>query len=307
MKAIISIEQFLIKFIFVQIMITELKNKISLTQTLIDEAFNSKDTINYNLTLQISVDDILVSVNEKSKNKFIAFEQFQFQHTFNFDLIDALLDEVIKESKLIKHKYALVNCVIINNLATLVPSPLFEDDRKKMYLKFNTNLQGDELVIVNDIKNLNTKNVFALPFSIKSKIDFLFANVQYSHYSTILIDNLLAQNKNQRSKRVYVHVQQSHFEVIVIEANNLLFYNTFNHHSPEDLIYYLLFVFEQLQLNPEKEEVHLLGEIEKTSAIYATLSKYIRTLRISERNDGADYSYQLQTLPKHSFFTLFNA
>jgi hypothetical protein len=73
----------------------------------------------------------LFSVNEKSKNKFIAFEQFQFQHTFNFDLIDALIDEVIKESKLIKHKYALVNCIIVNNLATLVPSPLFEDDRKK--------------------------------------------------------------------------------------------------------------------------------------------------------------------------------
>ncbi len=288
-------------------MITELKNKISLTQTLIDEAFNSKETINYNLSLQISVDDILVCVNEKSKNKFIAFEQFQFQHTFNFDLIDVLLDEVIKGSKLLKHKYALVNCIVVNNLATLVPSPLFEEDRKKMYLKFNTSLEGDELVMVNEIKNLNTKNVFALPLNIKSKIDFLYTNIFYSHYSTILIDNLLAQNKNQRTKKVYVHVQQSHFEVIVIESNNLLFYNTFNHHSPEDLIYYLLFVFEQLQLNPEKEEVFLLGEIEKTSPIYTTLLKYIRTLKISERNDGSDYSYQLQTLPKHFYFTLFNA
>jgi hypothetical protein len=307
MKAIISIEQFPIKFIFVQIMVTELKNKISLTQTLIDEAFTTNDTINYNLTLQISVDDILVCVNEKSKNKFIAFEQFQFQHTFNFDLIDALLDEVIKESKLIKYKYAFVNCVLVNNMATLVPSPLFDEDRKKMYLKFNANLEGDELVIVNEIKNLNAKNVFALPFSIKSKIDFLYSKVQYNHYSSILIDNLLAQNKNQNQKIVYVHVQQSHFEIIVIESNNLVFYNTFNHHSAEDLIYYLLFVFEQLQLNPEKEEVYLLGEFEKTGQIYTTLFKYVRTLKISDRKDGADFSYQLQSLPKHSFFTLFNA
>jgi hypothetical protein len=65
--------------------------------------------------------------------------------------------------------------------------------------------------------------------------------------------------------------------------------------------------FEQLQLNPEKEEVYLIGEIEKTSPIYTTLLKYIRTLKLSERNDGADYSYQLQTLPKHFYFTLFNA
>jgi hypothetical protein len=93
---------------------------------------------------------------------------------------------------------------------------------------------------------------------------------------------------------------------VVLEGKNLLFYNTFNYHSAEDFIYYLLFVCEQLHLNPEKTELQLLGEIEKNSAIHLITQKYVRHVQFGERADQADYSYQLQALPKHSYFTLFN-
>lgn len=287
-------------------MITEVRNKIIQANSLIDEAFDPKKTSSFQLILQISVDGILIAVNEKSKNKYIAFENYTFQNVYNFDIVPSLLDELAGDSKLIKHSYKSVTCVVVNNLSTLVPNPLFDEDRKKMYLKFNASLAGDELMLADNIKNLDAKNVFALPFSLKAKLDYLFKNVTYQHISTVLIESLLAENKNQTAKKLFVHVQSSHFETIVIENKKLVFYNTFNHHSAEDFIYYLLFVCEQLQLNPENIEVVLLGEIEKSSAIYSTTQKYIRNLKLGERDNSADYSYQLQTLPKHYYFTLFN-
>jgi hypothetical protein len=145
-----------------------------------------------------------------------------------------------------------------------------------------------------------------LPLTLKAKLDPMFANISYHHFSSGLIDNLLTQNKNQVKKQLYVHVQSSHFETILIEGKKLIFYNTFNHHSAEDLIYYLLFVCEQLQLNPENIETILLGEIERNSAIYEIAQKYIRNLKFGERPEIADYSYQLQTFPKHFYYSLFN-
>jgi hypothetical protein len=174
-------------------------------------------------------------------------------------------------------------------------------------LKFNTSLEGDELILVDEIRSLDAKNIFALPFSIKVKLDPQFKNIAYHHSSTVIIDSLVAINKNQTGKKLYAHVQETHFEAIVMDGKNLLFYNTFNHHSPEDFIYYLLFVCEQLQLNPEKIELIFLGEIEKNSAIYAAAQKHIRTVKFGERTEAADYSYQLQTLPKHFYYTLFNS
>ncbi len=285
---------------------TEIKNKITQATSFIDEAFNPAYTSGFQLILQISIDNILITVNDKTKNRFIAFENYTFQNVYNFDGVSEVLVTLIKDSKLINHKYKYVVCVIVNNLSTLVPNALFEDERKKMYLKFNASLQGDEMVLVNDLKSMDAKNIFGLHLSIKSKLDYLFRNIRYHHASSALIDTLMLQNKNQAGKKLFVHVQQSHFEAIVIDGKNLLFYNTFNYNSAEDFVYYLLFVCEQLQLNPETIEVVLLGEIERNSTIYSLTQKYVRKLKFGERSDEAQFSYQLQILPQHYHFTLFN-
>ena len=288
-------------------MTTEIKNKITPINSYIDEAFDASKTSSFQLILQIGLSGLEVVVNDKSKNKYIALEQYSFQNCYNFDEIADLLDIILKENKLLNHKFQSVSCLIVNNLSTLVPTALYEDDRKRMYLKFNTSLESDELIVVDEIKSLEAKNIFALPFSIKTKLDHQFKNINYHHASSALIDSLVAINKNQISKKLYAHIQATHFETIVLDGKNLLFYNTFNHHSAEDFIYYLLFVCEQLQLNPEKIELIFLGEIEKNSAIYSAAQKYIRTIKFGERTESSDYSYQLQTLPKHFYYTLFNS
>jgi hypothetical protein len=287
-------------------MLNPVQNKIIRTDSLIDEAFVGKNTRDFKLTLQIGVDGVLISVNEKIHNKYIAFERYSFQQVYRFEDVCVLMDELNQQSVLIKHAYNAVDCLVVNNLSTLVPKAVFEEDRKKTYLKFNTELEGDELIMTDDLKTLDAKNIFALPFCLKGKLDYLFANIHYHHFSSVLIDALLRQHKNQTTKKVIVHIQPSHFQVVVLEGKDLLFYNTFNHHSAEDFIYYLLFVCEQLHLNPEKIELQLLGEIEKNSAIHLITQKYIRHVQFGERADQADYSYQLQALPKHSYFTLFN-
>lgn len=288
-------------------MISEIKNKITRLHSFIDEAFDVKKTSSYQLILQISLNEMQITVNDRSKNKYIALEKYTFSNVYNFDAVAELFDILLKESTLIDHKFQSVVCTIINNLSTLVPNPLFEEERKKMYLKFNATLEGNEFIAVDDIKSLEAKNIFAVPSSLKAKLDHQFPTIRYHHTSSTLINSLFADNKNKDGKKLFLHVQSAHFEVVVIENKNLLFYNTFNHYSSEDFIYYLLFVCEQLHLNPEQIEVIVLGEIEKNSAIYSIAQKYIRNLKFGERSDNSDYSYQLQTLPKHFYYTLFNS
>jgi hypothetical protein len=287
-------------------MTTELKTKIRQINSFIDEAFDLNRLADFHLVLQIGNDGLFAVVFDKEKNKYIAFEYYSFQQVYNSDIVPDLFDIALNESKIIGRKYRSVSCSIVNNLSTLVPAALFESDNKKMYLKFNTSLQGDELIMVDDIKNIDTKNVYALPFSLKAKLDGTYNKITYHHYSSGLIEDLLSQNKNQTKKKLFLHVQASHFEAIVIEGKKLLFYNTFNYHTAEDFIYYALFVCEQLQLNPENIETILLGEIERTSTIFSLSQKYIRNLKFGERTDSSEYSYQLQTFPKHFYFTLFN-
>ncbi|HET6226033.1 MAG TPA: DUF3822 family protein [Bacteroidia bacterium] len=282
------------------------QHKFIRINSFVDEAFDTIRTRDFKLVLQVSTDGVLVTVNEKAHNKYIAFERFSFQHVYRFEDVCVLLEDLIKQSAVLKYPYYTVDCLLVNNLSTLVPSAVYEEERKKTYLKFNTFLEGDELILTDHLKTLDAKNIFALPFCVKSKLDFAFSNIKYHHFSSVLIEALLAKYKNQAGQKIIVHIQPTHFQVVVMDGKQLLFYNMFNHHSTEDFIYYLLFVCEQLHLNPEKVDLRLLGEIEKNSAIHLITQKYIRNILFEERTDQADYSYQLQALPKHSYFTLFN-
>jgi hypothetical protein len=288
-------------------MSTEIKNKLTQLHSFIDEAFDAKKTASYKLLLQIGMNDIQVAVHDNQKNKYIALEQYKVVSSSNFETLDDLFDSLLKDSKLIDHKFQSVACIIVNNLSTLIPNVLFEEDRKKMYLNFNASLEGNEFITVDEIKSLEAKNIFAFPVSLKEKLDARYSTIKYHHLSSTLIDTLVANNKNQTGKKLYVHIQSTHFETLVIDGKKLVFYNTFNYQSPEDFIYYLMFACEQLQMNPEKTETLLLGELEKTATVYALANKYIRNIKFEERCVDADYSYQLQTLPKHSYFTLFNS
>jgi hypothetical protein len=47
-----------------------------------------------------------------------------------------------------------------------------------------------------------------------------------------------------------VHFSEGHFEIIVIQNQKLLLFNSFDYQTP-DFIYYVLFTAEQLSLNPK--------------------------------------------------------
>lgn len=284
----------------------ELKSKLLPATTLVDEVFDVKKANAYRLVLCIGVNELKLAVKETLKNRFIAFERYTFENVYGLESAAEALPELNKLSKLIAGQYKKVSCFVVNNLSTIVPVPLYEDSRKIHYLQFNAALSENEIVIADDIKNLDARNVFALPGDLQKQLYRMFPGIQFHHFSSALIAGLLAVNKNQTVKKLYVHVQPNQFEAIVIEGKHLHFYNTFNYQTAEDFIYYLLFVCEQLQLNPETIETVLLGDIEKSSEYYSLAYKYIRNIKIGERNDSSDYGYQLQILPKHSNYALFS-
>jgi hypothetical protein len=63
---------------------------------------------------------------------------------------------------------------------------------------------------------------------------------------------------------------------------------------------------EQLDLNRELVELTLWGEVEKNSSIFELLYRYIKTVKISERPKGVDFSTVFSELPNQYHYSLFN-
>ena len=75
------------------------------------------------------------------------------------------------------------------------------------------------------------------------------------------LQKLLEVSRNNEERKMFVHVSDSHFEIIILQNQKLQLFNTFDYKTPEDFIYYILFTAEQLHLNPEHFKLELLGKI----------------------------------------------
>jgi hypothetical protein len=62
-------------------------------------------------------------------------------------------------------------------------------------------------------------------------------------------------------------------------------FNSFEYKTPEDLIYYLLFTAEQLNLNPEYFKLEFLGDINEEDAFFKMAYKYIRNVFLFDTTD----------------------
>ena len=96
----------------------------------------------------------------------------------------------------------------------------------------------------------------------------------------ILIQKLLEVSKNNEERKMFVHVNNTHFEIVIIQNQKLQLFNSFDYKTPEDFIYYILFTAEQLHLNPESFQLELIGKITKDDSLYEIAYKYIRNVSL---------------------------
>jgi hypothetical protein len=107
----------------------------------------------------------------------------------------------------------------------------------------------------------------------------------YKQANSILVSKLLDRSKNIDEKQVFVHFSDSKFELVVIQNQKLLLFNSFDYQTKEDFIYYLLFTAEQLNLNPEHFRLQLLGNISEDSELFKIAYKFVRNVSLLDVSD----------------------
>ena len=172
--------------------------------------------------------------------------------------------------------FAKVQIIHHNEMQTLVPVPLFEEAHLSDYLKYNTKIFKTDFITYDAIQNEDMMLVYVPYVNVNNYIFERFGSFEYKHTATVLIDKILQLEKNNSELKVFVNVEPSCFDLIVVKDDNLLLYNQFEYQTKEDFIYYILFTAEQLELNPEHFKCVLLGAIAENDALYAIIYKYIR-------------------------------
>lgn len=263
---------------------------------------NIKHITHKALSIQISLNGLSFYILNTKESAIVKIEHIVFDKKVTpFELLDAI-KHTFNTKEWLNEDFDNVLVIHVNELATLVPEPLFNEDAIADYLKLNTKILKTDFITFDTISVNETINVYVPYVNVNNYIYERFGDFTYKHYSTILIEEILAQEKNASGNKMYIHVNATHFEIIVIKEGTLALYNTFEYHTTQDFIYYVLFTAEQLNLNPEVIETVLLGSITDDDALYSILYKYVRHISFGSRKDNFSTNNQIKN--DHSHFTL---
>lgn len=266
-------------------LVAEEKSKISPVFSLIDEGFVRNRTANYHLSLQLGNDGLSHCVLDIKQNRYIALENFSFQNVYTPDAVCTKVNEVISGSDVLKNLFRSVHISLTHERSTLVPAALYEKGLEKDYLAFNHTVDNDEDLKAYDLKGIDAKIIFSYKNEVYRTLRTHYPNCSFNHFSSSLLETLSGL-VHGNDKKLFVHIQSSHFEIVLFRGKKLIYYNSFRHQSAEDFIYFLIFTCEQLELNTDKTEFNLAGEIDKHAPVYSILYKYVRNIKFVERSDA---------------------
>ena len=237
-----------------------------------------------NLSIQFNLDGFSFSIQNSDTGEILVFTEYTFEKTITSpELLLEKIMYIFANDKDLQQDFSTVFAVHQNNLATLVPNEYFDRNNLKPYLKFSVKTLSTDFITYDTLNTVDASNVYIPYVNINNFIFQNFGEFEYQHHATVLINKLLAKTTHTNELPVmYVNVGISQLDIIVTQKKELILYNSFAYQTKEDFIYYILFVAEQLQMNPEEFSLVFLGKIEKESDLYTITYKYIRTINFIE-------------------------
>lgn len=274
--------------------------------SLFDKSFSGDKGNLYRLYMQLGMNGLKYCVLDTTSNTFVGIQAYTFKDIFDYHSLASHLNEVLDDSKLFDIDFQSVDVAYSDHRSTLIPNAIFDVDHLREYHTFNFEQDENDHYLSNKLINAPAKNVFAIP----GKVTDIFKKldkVTFRHSSSALLEAALTNSRNTSGEiGIYVHVMSHQFQLTVVEQEQLLLHNIFTYQTSEDFIYYLLFTLDQLDIKNEEASIKITGEVDKDSAIYQMLYKYIRTVNFGSRPKNINYSYILADIPEHHHYELFN-
>lgn len=216
----------------------------------------------------------------------------------------ANLREAFKTSDLLLQAPPRVR-VLIDSDVLMVPVEQF--DEKTMGDMHNHAFPRNEqdALYYNVLPDLNAVAVFNMNKDLRLVLDDHFQDVRL-----VTAIQPVWRYMHQRSftgvrYKLYAYFHEKRLEIFSFQQNRFKFCNSFDASRPKDAVFFLLYVWNTLQLQAEYDELHIMGDMPDENAILEELKKYLQKVYVI--NPAADFNqhpvtaikgvpYDLQTL-----------
>lgn len=278
-----------------------------------DPVFSSHETRNYGLSLLFNESHIAYCVLDYRVHRYVLLHEFRRNDFIpkakpGFKLsFEDFLRSILNANPWLKSPFKTIRIAYEGRKSTLIPGPFFDAQEAEHVMKLNFQMSPDEHVLADHIQQFDSYQVYAIPKGPEESVKKLFPSARISSLSTVLIQTVWMNFKTRiNANRIFLHIKDKTFDILIYDGRQIRYFNTFTWMVAEDVAYFLIFVLEQLGLNPEQASVVLLGNIDRGSNLFELIFRYVKNIEFGRRNEAYKYSPVFDLVAPQSYYPLLN-
>lgn len=205
-------------------------------------------------------------------------------------------------------EFQQVRISVLSPAFTLIPSALYRKEYASSYLALMRGHQPPPNELAHAYEH---KEGFVSVFGIDRGVtefmgeQYPMQPFTYVHQHTTLIQATRAISRQLTSEQNLFLYFEDEFVTVLFRANHELRYcNRFGYKNVQDLTYYVLYVLDELGVDPKAVHAFIYGEITPFAESYISLSRFVPTMSIGSLPPGLNPSPELEELPEHRYLGL---
>jgi len=256
------------------------------------------------LSMLIAPGSFMYSISTNDFKNVVELCHVEITHLANssFDLTDKI-SHLVNNYLLPQKKFQKVNVSFLNNDFTMIPEAFAGLQDIKPLLQFAAGTEQVKRSLKHSVKNINF--CYTVELELINYFEKIFPNISIRHLGGVSISLFFSQH-SLKNANLFLNIADGYIELAAKDRTELLFYNVFAFENNEDVLYYLLFMMEQFQLNPLHVRLSIAAQRNSSDELIQTIKKYIKQVEFCVSDSSLKLNGELSSLPQHYYFTLLN-
>jgi len=279
----------------------------------VDPQFEATQGFNYRLSVLLCQDGFSFLVTHAVSQRVMKMAAFKLNHTAvqhdemgGWPINGNEYFEKLKKIDLIQLSYQRIDIAVASQKITIAPTEFLEQGNALNIISAAHPVSSVEEILTESVFNPGPATAILIPKYIPEFCASMFPGSLLRSAAAVFVKGILRKHSRLIARQVFINVHPGFFEITVIQGVRLLYLNTFKYSAPADVLYYVIFVLEQLGFVPSEEKVTLMGDITEGSVIYTQLKMYCESLQFVEKPDELKFGEAFSEVSLHNYFVLLN-
>lgn len=166
--------------------------------------------------------------------------------------------------------------ITFDSKVLMMPIEQFKEDELELYYSHSFPQESQLSMSYNVLPELNSVAIFAINKDVRLVLRDNVPGAIAIHLMSPVWRHLFTRSFTGHRSKLYGYFHGKKLEIFSFQQNRFKFCNTFDATQSHDALYFLLYVWKQMNLQPEHDEMHLVGDIPDSEWLMQEVKRYLQ-------------------------------